>query len=448
MLVALMTAFTFTSCEDVPAPYDIPNGGNGGETTTEVAEGNGTVDSPYNPLAVVQYIKSLEAGVNSSNYVYIKGIVSSTKEISAQFGNASFYISADGTTTGTQFYVYRVKGLGNKNIASDDEVKVGDEVIICAKVVNYGGNTPETVQGEGYIYSLNGKTEGGTTPSTGQATGDGSKENPFNSVAANQMASKLASGAKTDKQYYIKGKVVSVKEAFSAQYGNASFYISDDGKEDNKFYVFRTLYLGNEKWTEGKTNVAVGDEVVVCGSLINYMGNTPETVQGETYLVSLKSNGGGTETPDTPEVGEGLTLDTTNGIVTMMNSGVAEGSSIEVSVEDMNLTDDGETGTEVTTITLSDGTKIEFDGGGETNKAKYFKKYQAIRVYKNNGFTVTGKSKIAKIVFTCDGAQYVGNKTATLTFSGNTATYKNVYTEEKGGGVQFRFKSVKIVYAK
>lgn len=448
MLVALMTAFTFTSCEDVPAPYDIPNGGNGGETTTEVAEGNGTVDSPYNPLAVVQYIKSLEAGVNSSNYVYIKGIVSSTKEISAQFGNASFYISADGTTTGTQFYVYRVKGLGNKNIASDDEVKVGDEVIICAKVVNYGGNTPETVQGEGYIYALNGKTEGGTTPSTGQATGDGSKENPFTSVAANQMASKLASGEKTDKQYYIKGKVVSVKEAFSAQFGNASFYISDDGKEDNKFYVFRTLYLNNEKWTEGKTNVAVGDEVVVCGSLINYMGNTPETVQGETYLVSLKSNGGGTETPDTPEVGEGLTLDTTNGIVTMMNSGVAEGSSIEVSVADMNLTDDGETGTEVTTITLSDGTKIEFDGGGETNKAKYFKKYQAIRVYKNNGFTVTGKSKIAKIVFTCDGAQYVGNKTATLTFSGNTATYKNVYTEEKGGGVQFRFKSVKIVYAK
>lgn len=448
MLVALMTAFTFTSCEDVPAPYDIPNGGNGGETTTEVAEGNGTVDSPYNPLAVVQYIKSLEAGVNSSDYVYIKGIVSSTKEISAQFGNASFYISADGTTTGTQFYVYRVKGLGNKNIASDDEVKVGDEVIICAKVVNYGGNTPETVQGEGYIYALNGKTEGGTTPSTGQATGDGSKENPFNSVAANQMASKLASGEKTDKQYYIKGKVVSVKEAFNAQFGNASFYISDDGKAEGQFLVFRTLYLGNEKWTEDKPNVAVGDEVVVCGSLTNYMGNTPETVQGETYLVSLKSNGGGTETPDTPEVGEGLTLDATNGIVTMMNSGVAEGSSIEVSVADMNLTDDGETGTEVTTITLSDGTKIEFDGGGETNKAKYFKKYKAIRVYKNNGFTVTGKSKIAKIVFTCDGAQYVGNKTATLTFSGNTATYKNVYTEEKGGGVQFRFKSVKIVYAK
>lgn len=30
MLVATMTAFTFTSCEDVPAAYEIPGGGNGG----------------------------------------------------------------------------------------------------------------------------------------------------------------------------------------------------------------------------------------------------------------------------------------------------------------------------------------------------------------------------------------------------------------------------------
>lgn len=38
MLVATMTAFTFTSCEDVPAAYEIPGGGNGGNggSTTEV----------------------------------------------------------------------------------------------------------------------------------------------------------------------------------------------------------------------------------------------------------------------------------------------------------------------------------------------------------------------------------------------------------------------------
>ena len=298
MFVAAMTTFSFTSCEDVPEAYEIPTGGNTGGNTTEEAKGDGTLENPYNAVGVTNYIKTLESNVNSENAVYIKGIVSSTKEISAQYGNATFYISEDGATTGTQFYVYRVKGLGNKNIASDDEVKVGDEVVVCAKVVNYGGNTPETVQGEGYIYSLNGKTEGGADqPSTGEATGDGTEANPFNSVAANAAASALAADAKSEQAYYIKGKGVSVKDAFSAQYGNASFYISDDGTAANQFYVFRTLYLNNEKWTEGKTNIAVGDEVVVYGKLVNYKGNTPETVQGETYLVSLKSNGGSSENP-------------------------------------------------------------------------------------------------------------------------------------------------------
>lgn len=456
MLVALMTAFTFASCEDVPAPYDIPNGGNGGGSS-EMA-GNGTAENPY----TVEDIKG--SGATGSNvYVkaYIVGFVPGKAMDEAKFtaegceatSNVLIAASPDETSVDNVMPVQLPVGAVRDAInLKDNPANLKQEVVLCGNIEAYFGKTGLKAVvwaklGDKEFGAKPGTETGGGSDITGTPKGDGSKENPFNSVAANQMASKFAANAKTDKQYYIKGKVVSVKEPFSAQYGNASFYISDDGKEDNKFYVFRTLYLNNEKWTEGKTNVAVGDEVVVCGSLINYMGNTPETVQGETYLVSLKSNGG-TETPDTPEVAEGLTLDTTNGIVTMKNAGVEEGSSIEVSVEEMNLEGDEAAGTPITSITLSDGTKIEFDGGGETNKPTYFKKYQSIRVYKNNGFTVTGKSKIAKIVFTCDGAQNVGNKTATLTFSGNTATYKNVYTETKGGGVQFRFKSVKIVYAK
>jgi hypothetical protein len=36
---------------------------------------------------------------------------------------------------------------------------VGDEVVICGKLVNYKGNTPETVANKSYIYSLNGNTK-------------------------------------------------------------------------------------------------------------------------------------------------------------------------------------------------------------------------------------------------------------------------------------------------
>lgn len=447
MLVALMTAFTFTSCEDVPAPYDIPNGGNGGGSSDMA--GNGTAENPY---TVDDIKKSGATGSNVYVKAYIVGFVPGKAMDEAKFtaegceatSNVLIAASPDETSVDNVMPVQLPVGAVRDAInLKDNPANLKQEVVLCGNIEAYFGKTGLKAVvwaklGDKEFGAKPGTETGGGSDITGTPKGTGTKDDPFNSVAANQMASKLASGAKTDKQYYIKGKVVSVKEAFSAQYGNASFYISDDGKAEGQFLVFRTLYLGNEKWTEGKTNVAVGDEVVVCGSLTNYMGN----------LVSLKSNGGGTETPDTPEVGEGLTLDTTNGIVTMMNSGVAEGNSIEVSVEDMNLEGDEAAGTPITTITLSDGTKIEFEDGGEKNKPTYFKKYQAIRVYKNNGFTVTGKSKIAKIVFTCDGAQNVGNKTATLTFSGNTATYKNVYTEEKGGGVQFRFKSVKIVYAK
>lgn len=42
MLVALATTLSFTSCEDVPAPYDIPTGGNTGGGTTVDTEGDGT----------------------------------------------------------------------------------------------------------------------------------------------------------------------------------------------------------------------------------------------------------------------------------------------------------------------------------------------------------------------------------------------------------------------
>ena len=295
MFALIMAAFTFTSCEDVPQPYQTPESGNDTPTVEEVATGDGTAANPFNAVAAN---KNVEAGEGLDKTVYLTGIISSVKECSAQYGNASFYITEDGSTTKTSFYVYRVKGLGNNKIDSDDYVKVGDKVVVCAQLTNYNG-TYETAQNTGYIYSLNGNTDGDTTPDEGKATGDGTKENPYNSIAANEYTSSLAADVNSDKEIYIKGKVVSVKEQYGTQYGNATFYISDDGKEDNQFYVFRALYLDNKKYTEG-TTLKAGDEVVVCGLVVNYKGNTPETVQGKAYLVSLKSNGeSGDNTDDT-----------------------------------------------------------------------------------------------------------------------------------------------------
>lgn len=164
LFIAALAIFSFNACEDVPTPYEIPaiNGSNGADDGSNVStpEGEGTLESPYNPAGANDYISKLEADENSDKAIYVKGIICSIKEApNSQYGNATFYISADGKTTSEQFYVFRCYNLENKKFTDNDVLNVGDEVIIYGKVVNYRGNTPETVQNEAYIYSHSATTD-------------------------------------------------------------------------------------------------------------------------------------------------------------------------------------------------------------------------------------------------------------------------------------------------
>lgn len=455
VLMAAMAAFTFSSCEDVPEPYTMPTKPETGGTTEGVAKGTGTAADPYNSVAVINYCKTLEAGVESDKEVYIKGKVVSIKEqFSTNFGNGSFYIADDETSE--KFYIFRSLYLGNKKWTTNDpELKEGDEVVVCAKVMNYMGNTPETVANKTYLVSLNGKTAGGTTPDTptaGEAKGDGTAANPFNSVAAQKYTAALEAGVVTDKEFYIKGKVQSIKNQFSADFGNGSFYIADDANS-TQFYIFRIYYFGGEKWKEGDMTLKEGDEIVVCAKLINYMGNTPETNQGGKLIsVNGKTSGeGGSETPDTPSkpdtpaTGEGLTIDGTT--VTLSNAAATTaGASVELDLNSAGLTNQAA----VETVKFSDGSTVTFDANGQENGPKFYTNTKGVRVYANNKLIFKGIKKIKQIVMTCDsynGTNYVGNATATIEFSDKTATYTNLYTESTGGGVQLRVKTIKIVYA-
>ena len=69
----------------------------------------------------------------------------------------------------------------------------------------------------------------------GEAVGDGTLENPFNAVAANNYAKELGSDVESTGDVYIKGKVVSIEEEYSTDYGNGSYTISEDGTGTNTF---------------------------------------------------------------------------------------------------------------------------------------------------------------------------------------------------------------------
>ena len=419
-------------------------GKSGGGDTKAEAKGAGTQTDPYNVAGVLKFIDGLGADKNSDVEVYIKGKVKEvTEQFGTQFGNATFTMIDEGFTA--SFLAYRVLYLGNVKYTEGDQLKAGDEVIVCGKVVNFRGNTPETVQGNAYLYSLNGKTSGGggsDTPS-GDPKGSGTQADPYNVVAIAQLAAKLADKEVSTQDYYFKGKICSVKYTFSAQYGTATFNVSDDGKTGGTEFTAYSVYtFGNQPWVDGNTQVAVGDEVIICGKITNY-GGTLETASKQAYIYSLN----------------GKTENTESG------SGGGEGNSdaadITVTMQSFGLDNAGEMGTQ----TLSDGTKLIFSGEANENTPKYYTSGAAARLYAQNSVTISAEKNITKVVLTCV-SNYLGNdqlygeadsKKVSVSkdgtdvifseFSSKTLKIVNDYTEPKAG-TQLRIVSIAITYAK
>ena len=267
----------------------------------EKSEGSGTMTDPYTVAGVLAFIQTLGTET-SENAVYIKGKIAAitlTYEASGTYGNARFTMVDEGSTEA--FTAYNVLYLGNKKWSTGKtDIKEGDEVIVCSKVFNYGGKTPETATG-GYLYSLNGETGGGASD---QPKGEGTLDNPYNPAAAVAAVANLTWTSTTEYQttdpVYVKGKISKIANngtyTDGGSYGNASFYMTETGEEGTEFYAFHVLYLENKKFVTGQTDIKVGDEVIIYGKLMNYRGNTPETASG-AYLYSLngvtENTGGG-----------------------------------------------------------------------------------------------------------------------------------------------------------
>ena len=130
--------------------------------------------------------------------------------------------------------------------------------------------------------------------------GYGVLEAPLSPNQANVFAGSLTSGQTSEEDYYIKGKIASIKYEFNAQYGTATFFISADGQNDFTFQCYSVYYLENKPWVEGNTQIKVGDEVIICGKVVNYNGNTPETASKKAYIYSLngKTKEEGSVDPD------------------------------------------------------------------------------------------------------------------------------------------------------
>ena len=578
VMMLAMAAFTFTSCEDVPMPYDMPGYTSDKDEPIAQLVGDGTVENPYNVASALYLITE---GKTTDEAVAVEGIISQIDEIdTGSFGNATYYISDDGTTA-KQLQVYRGYYLNGARFKDKAAIKVGDKVIVSGQLTYHNQKTPEFAQGSS-IYSLNG--QGGGSQPAGEAKGTGTQADPFNVAAAIAKCQQIGSNPSTEK-YYVKGTAVDGATADDS-FNNITFDIADT-EGGAKFKCFQV------KGTDGKPlpagyAIKKGDEVVVYGPMYNYKGNTPETEgKSAAYIVTVNGKatgeGGGGNTPqpsntstiDNPytvakaldtanalsdnettteefyikgkvsrkantadEIGPNSSkkykdmnyyisddgtqtkelyvyrgkyldgadftdfeqlkendevvvvgklqkyIDTKNGNAVVLElkeskivklngqsgsgeqggggnngPGTVSGNTITVKAIDFGVAN----GKTMDTQTLADGTKLVFDGGGNSNAPKYYDTGTNIRMYPKNSVTITASKNIQKVVFTCDeyqGTTYnaSGDITAqpgTANLDGKNVTISNISSKtttitntsgNTGATSQIRIVSIEITY--
>ena len=194
-----------------------------------------------------------------------------------------------------------------------DKVKKGGTVTVRGKYKPYtdnNGNTKHEMV-DAYIEDF---TDGGDTPpgpggEDVDPAGNGTLESPYNVAAAVSAVANLTWTSNTDYQkvgpYYVRGKVSDITQNFDASgdYGNATFNLVDVDGGSNKLACYRILYFNGQKYVAGQTPLpAVGSEVIIYSELMNYRGNTPETVAnaGSVYSIDGVTEAGGETPPEPP----------------------------------------------------------------------------------------------------------------------------------------------------
>ena len=433
--------------------YENPNTG---AIVPEVAQGNyivikgngttptndktvGSKDAPKTVAEVLAAIDKMDDNATSEEFWFVKGKVvkvTTNQTNFEKYGNLNYLISEDGTENNT-LTIYSGDGLDGAKFSGIDALKQGDEVIVYGQLQKYvnkntGAMTPEMAKGN-YLVFLK---SGGDTPNPPTPSGDtGTLDNPLSASQAYDIVAAMEGGVISEADFYVKGKVCSVKYTFSAQYGTATFNISDDGATGGKeFTAYSCYYFDNKPWQEGDLQVEVGNEVIVCGKVINYQGNTPEFASKKNWLASLngKTSGGGNVTP---------------------GGGTEGDASINFSTQGY------ENAQEITVVTLSDGTKLTFGAGENTNAPKYYNAGTAVRMYPKNTLSVTAVKKMASITITCSANNAEGQVTASagtvavddmvITISGINSTTTQITNAHTGTGAtsQLRISSVAIKYA-
>ena len=115
-------------------------------------------NTPETAYTVAKANDLITAGQGLETKVYVIGTITKIKEVSTSYGNATYWIGDGAEYSSNDLEIYRGYYLEGENFTAEDQIKVGDKVIVYGMLVDYNG-TKEMTTGSS-IYSLNGVTTG------------------------------------------------------------------------------------------------------------------------------------------------------------------------------------------------------------------------------------------------------------------------------------------------
>ena len=286
LALALAGAMFMVACDDTPAPYNPhPGGGEGGKDTTVVTE------KAITCAEAVELCGKLTDGAQSVETYVITGYITDVFDKISN-NQQSFWLAdtKDGGKLVQAFWANLPEGV--------EKFTVGSKVTITGKLLKYvkpDGTVITEVKNPTVVIKEQGGDETPDQPIEGTPAGTGVENDPYNVAGALTYIQTLSAEDKPEALVYTKGVISEVVKLGTS--GSIQFKMQDKNV-NNSLLVFYCNNLGNVPFS-ALTDLKAGDEVVVCGKVVNFKGNTPEYAPG-AYLVSLngKTEGeGGGSTP-------------------------------------------------------------------------------------------------------------------------------------------------------
>ena len=310
LLCAALGLATFTACEDVPAPYNIPSDNptpvaptadyvinqsftsSLGDFQSQSESGTlawaanskyGAIITGYNDFdgdgqkenkPGVTYLNSPEidlTGVDSA-YVAIDQAINFAKS-TLEEDHKLLIREVEGEWVELPM---SLEGLGNDYNYVTQNIQIPQEYMGKKIQLALKHTAHDSYSSTWQVKSLSvakGTAPSGEAPVIEGGVGSGTKEDPYDVPTTIKL---IAAGSPANK-IYTKGVISQVKE-IDTSYGNATYFISNDGSSKDQLQVFRGYGLGGAKFAS-TDELKVGDIVIVYGQVCRCQ-NTIEIMEG------------------------------------------------------------------------------------------------------------------------------------------------------------------------